>query len=170
MRASVGIDPSLTSTGIVVLDLDYNQLLIESIITKPENGWKDRVRRIKEIHRILKDIIFHRLREVGIGIITLEDYSYSSRHQAHQLGELGFIFRRTLAEYFPDCTYVVPPKKIKKYITGKGNASKKKVAEVIEEKYNLKFPSLDLSDACACAIYGLEILSEEAKFIYRNDN
>lgn len=56
-------------------------------------------------------------------IVVLEGYSPDSRHQSHQLGEIGGVIRLALYEHGID--YVCPaPKQRAKYATGNGNAAK----------------------------------------------
>ena len=59
-------------------------------------------------------------------VAVIEGYSHASRHQAHQLGELGWACRRTLAIMLVPYAIVAPGKRAK-YATGKGSAGKAEV-------------------------------------------
>lgn len=56
-------------------------------------------------------------------VVVVEGYSYASANQAHQLGELGGVVRLALWEVALPYV-VVPPKLLKRYAAGNGNAGK----------------------------------------------
>lgn len=157
---AVGIDPSLTNTGIVALNSSCE--LIHSTILKssPSPHWVDRVERIRNLQRNLAEVLLGTL-FLDVDIVVLEGYSYGSRYQSHYLGELGFAYRQLLAERFPGRAYVVAPTILKKFITGKGNSPKTVVASYITEHFSFTFKSRDLSDACAAALFGLSKFQQE---------
>lgn len=109
MSDVVGIDPSLTSTGIAYGSGPLLQTL------KPPKGL-DGVERLVWI----RDEVPYMLED---SIVVLEGYAYGAKHQAHQIGELGGVLRVALYEQGVP-TYIVPPTKLKMFATGKGNASK----------------------------------------------
>ncbi len=109
----IGLDLSLTATGVA---LAHDETLT---VTSKQRG----VARLIE----LRDRIV-RLCDAGpfghVDLVMIEGYSYGSKNShAHALGELGGIIRVALTE--AGIRYVdVPPSNLKKYATGKGNASK----------------------------------------------
>lgn len=143
----MGIDPSLTSTGVVVIDGQCHLLDSLSITSGPEKTWRGGITRILGLSVELLGFLWKVGRPVVIG---LEGYSYASRYQAHQLGELGFVYRRVL---FGFDTFIVAPRMLKRFTTNKGNASKENVARAIKEQFNLEFADYNLSDACAIALF-----------------
>ena len=158
----IGIDPSLTNTAIVVLECmnDVVTVIDTDLIHIPSGKlWRDQVHRV---HGIYERIVnkFELAKDV---CIVLEGYSYSSRFQSHQLGELGYVLRYWMSFY--TAAYVVPPKTIIKFVTGKGNATKKDVAEHIKCTYGFSFPTLHHSDACAAALFGVGIAKGQ---VWRN--
>lgn len=56
-------------------------------------------------------------------VVIVEGYSYASKNQAHQLGELGGVVRLCLHEHGVQRVDVAPPT-LKRFATGKGNAGK----------------------------------------------
>ena len=128
-------------------------------------AWRDRTIVIKDIHRAFRDFLRDKvLYGYAIDAIVLEGYSYASRFQSHQLGELGFDFRRYMHEYHNDSAYIIPPKRLAKFITGNGNSSKKQRAGFIHDLYGLEFDNLHLSDACAAALFGLALSGISDRF------
>lgn len=162
---TIGIDPGLTSTAVVVLDDKARLVLSRTILSFPGKTWLRRVQRLQTIGMDLVNIFDDIYHECGHAVrVVLEGYSYGSKFQSHQLGELGYVIRRSLYEYHPETTWIVPPTKIKKFVTGMGNAGKELVAGVIEDKWGLSFDTLDQSDACACALFGLCSVTSHPSF------
>ena len=155
----VGVDPSLSATGVVILNEEAKLVDSTLIKTDPTQTWRGRVCRINFIKEQVKDFLYKNCEgvvDLGVTPVVLEDYSYGSRFQSHQLGELGFALRWFLyLAVLDQFTYVVPPTVIKKFITGLGNSAKPFVALQIAAQFDLKFNDLNLSDACACALFGL---------------
>lgn len=61
-------------------------------------------------------------------LVAIEGYAYARPNQAHQIGELGGVIRHNLWTH--GIPYLdVPPSNVKKYATGKGNASKDDVVD-----------------------------------------
>lgn len=147
----IGIDPSYTGTGIVALS--GMGVLIDSVLisTPATHTWRERISRIRSIVESVQCFFLNLGQDPDVQV--LEGYSYASIFQSHQLGELGYHFRRILS--MSKNGFVVPPKTITKIVTGKGNLSKQQVADVIKEQLCLTFDNLNLSDACAAAMCGM---------------
>ena len=157
----VGIDPSLSATGVVILDENAKLVGSKLIKTAPTHTWRSRVCRINFIKEQMKEFLYDHIdgvADLSVTPFVLEGYSYGSRFQSHQLGELGYALRWFL--YISVCeefTHVVPPKTIKKFVTGNGNTAKPFVAKQISTQFKLRFDDLNLSDACACALFALAL-------------
>jgi crossover junction endodeoxyribonuclease RuvC len=137
----IGIDQSLTSTGIVCLENDKikNQFLISS----EEKG----VERLIEIKEKVKNI----LNNQRPNIVVLEGYSFGSRGRAtFSLGELGGILKVLITE-LNYRLYIVPSTTWKKFITDKGNCKKDLVLMKVFKKYNVEFNDNNLCDAFCLA-------------------
>jgi crossover junction endodeoxyribonuclease RuvC len=137
----LGIDPSLTETGVVVLDEAGR--IIEALGLK--------TKKLRGMERIVwvREAIRQRILEHRPQIIVIEGYSFGSRGRAiFNLGELGGVLR--VLFYDLQIPYVeVPPTVLKKFL-GKGNFSKDEVQAAILEKYNENFNNDNIADA-----YGL---------------
>lgn len=127
----VGIDPSLTSTGIATDEL-------EAIHT----DMKGPARLVRIRDRIL-DIVC--AEDVGV---VIEGYSFAQRNtRAHAAGELGGVIR--VALYESGIPYVdVPPPNRAKFATGKGNASKSEVVSAVSARTGLVFAGKGSDDLC----------------------
>ena len=138
----VGIDASLASTGMCQMGniLETVTTSIQSKLTGPQ--------RLIEIRRKMWDFVR------GSELVVLEDYSFASGNQAHQIGELGGILRVT---FFENGLRVlkVSPSQLKKFITGKGNAKKEEIAVAIFKKWGREFKTNDEADAFVLARIGM---------------
>jgi crossover junction endodeoxyribonuclease RuvC len=142
----LGIDASLTGTGVVLLsDNVKDHRRIESKNTG--------VKRLIEIEDILKNIVD----AVPIDLVVIEDYAYSKGNQAHQVGELGGVIRRMLFKKMQKWI-VVAPSQVKKFATGKGNANKDLVLMNVYKKWGVEFSSSDEADAFVLAKIGQALL------------
>ena len=151
MTVSMGIDLSLNSTGVVTLG---PELYAETKIKPDARG----VVRLTEIEADLKkEIICYEP-----DIICLEDYSYASANQSHQIGELGGVIRVLLHLLMVNWR-VVSPAQVKKFATGKGNASKVQVIKAVDKRWGIDTDSDDIADAFVLAKIGQALLGKECQ-------
>jgi Holliday junction resolvasome RuvABC endonuclease subunit len=115
----VGLDISLTSTGIATASGEYN------VFTKPDAYDHP----MERYHTIRNEIIARLQLDVIMAtgdkpIVLIEGYAFAKRSShAHAQGELGGIVRSEL--WLRGYRYIeVPPTSLKKFTTGKGNANK----------------------------------------------
>lgn len=146
----MGIDPSLTSTGIVVLDGD-KILLSRAIVTKPGDYQRD-ILRLMAIRDEIVDILYRSRPDR----VAIEGFSMGSKGRAVcQIGMLGGLIRELL-ESWSDRGYTwheVPPTTLKKFVTGKGNAAKDEMRLWCYKKWAVEFQSHDEVDAYSLARY-----------------
>lgn len=157
----IGIDPSLSHTGVVALSAKFELVRKRVVTSESVKDWKMQVVRVENMLSGLARCFAYEMWIHIIDAVVLEGYSYGSRFQSHQLGELGFAYRQYLYHQYAERSYVVPPKTVKKFITGNGNANKRLVADCISRDYSLEFDTEDLSDACAMALFGAGIINPE---------
>ena len=63
-------------------------------------------------------------RKLWLGdMVVIEDYAYSRSNRAHQMGELGGVIRSFIVQEVGSLV-AISPTTLKKFATGKGNASK----------------------------------------------
>lgn len=141
---TLGIDPSLTGTGVVVLEGDEikEKLLLS---TSP------RAPMLERMGSIASDIVACCKRwhpdKVAIEGLAI----YGSNNGAGELAGLHWHIRMELgAEEKLD---VVPPSVLKKFVCGKGNANKNVMLMKILKRWDEEFIDDNLADAYALARY-----------------
>jgi len=131
--ATMGIDLSLTSTGVSIGG-------VTASIRKTSRG----VQRLLEVRN---DLIYM-AKEHSVDCVAIEHYSYASQNsQAHSIGEMGGVMRITL--YEAGIPFVeIPPTCRAKFATGKGNAGKPEVVSAISAITGIVWSGGDGSDRC----------------------
>ena len=172
-----GIDQSINSTGICILDngQEYfyiikpapktnKEKLVESAITNFEyciyphdniSTYKtNSEREIAKTNNILRisNVVQQILAKHNVDYVCMEGISYGSRTSSLcDLAGLNYILRSTIGLYN---LYIATPSEVKKYWTGIGNCNKSLMIEQFVESRPL-FSSLpkndDIADACAMA-------------------
>ncbi len=133
MLTTIGLDLSLTSTGICV---DGEA---ETIATAQKG-----MARIAWIRTVILD----RIAETTSPAVCIEGYSFGSRNsQAHAIGELGGAIRLALWER--EIPWVdIPPTCRAKFATGKGNAAKNEVVSSISARTGIVWSGKGADDMC----------------------
>jgi len=145
----LGIDPSLTSTGICVMS-EHGNILSTKAITSYFTG----VKRLKDFKEQIIDICQYVAGLKEKTSVFIEGYSFGSIGRKEFIAELGGIIRLTL--YEQELEFVdVPPTVLKKYITGKGNADKVAVGVAVMKQYGEGFDTTDQTDAFVLCQIGL---------------
>jgi len=129
----MGIDQSLTSTGVCVLDVDltsrdYTVVHASCIHTAPTGlgGPQDTVNRARQIANAIDSIILDK----GVHYVAMEGLSYASGGKATR--SLAMLFGILLDRIKVPTVVVYTPSEIKKHATGKGTASKSEMLKAIE--------------------------------------
>ena len=147
----IGLDLSLTGTGVVVLkDNSKKPIVAKCIKTKNLRGGERLAYIWQEIHQIL---------DMGWeSAVVIEGYSYGSinRGLPFQIGELGGVVRERLTHYRLLYT-VVPPTTLKKFITGHGNAKKPEVMKIVQNRWGFETKDNNIADAYGLAMYAKEM-------------
>ncbi|MFA7191056.1 MAG: crossover junction endodeoxyribonuclease RuvC [Dehalococcoidales bacterium] len=141
----VGIDASLTSTGIAVFDdAGIRTYAIQPQITGPE--------RLIEI----RNKISHEAKNADL--VFLEGYAFARANQAHQMGELGGVLRVMFLEMGIKVIEVAPST-VKKFATGKGNAKKEDIAVAVYKRWKFEADTNDEIDAYCLLQIGLAYMN-----------
>lgn len=152
-RPVVGIDPSLTATGVAWSDG------LTEVIKWPGTG----TARLVSIYSTVSDWFDGGLFVGARGLVLIEGLSFGSKGSAISgQAELGAVMRLAFAHCCVD-TIVVPPATLKKYATGKGNANKDLVRDAARDRLGL--PAGVTSDECDAAFLrciGLALLDDPA--------
>jgi crossover junction endodeoxyribonuclease RuvC len=154
MTVYIGIDPSLTHTGIVALgytDPNGNPLGLlwaHTIKTKPDADadWRKAVARRSSIALAIMAYL-HEFRAVE-HLVCVEGYAPNAMRMGASIAqiELGAILRASLNAHEMSSegrVEFVPPASLKKFATGKGNADKLTVATALMKRFGVDFSGDD---------------------------
>lgn len=155
----LGLDVSYSATGYYYSDTGYGVIKSSPKMVRME--------RIKYIVKQIQGL----LATVSPDFVVLENYSFNSKNDREMAGELGGHVRMAIYDRkIP--IYMVPPTSLKKFISGKGNASKQQVMRAIREKHNKDFSNDNIADAFALwkmgnelGTHGLRVLLDPKNFI-----
>lgn len=145
----MGIDPSLTSTGYVILD--KNEIVVNGIIMAKESG----IARLFSIKREIKELLV----DFSPKLVVIEGYAFARANQAHQMGELGGMVRMLLDEGFYRWLEVSPGQ-LKKFATGKGNSTKDVILMHVYKRWKVEFNDNNIADAFVLAKIGQSVLGD----------
>ena len=144
-----GIDQSVRHTGVCVLDADGNIAdlrLIEP--SKTLEGSKHLV--------FIRDSLNELLKKYALKVVVMEGYSYNSLNKKFLLGEVGATIK--LCVYDTNATlYDAAPTQLKKFVTGRGDASKEDVMTHLASQYGVHITDDNLADAYGLARIALQI-------------
>lgn len=137
----LALDLSLSATGVA-----------DALGTRTIKPTTTGVERLAEIRDEVLYVAGMAHTHTKVDLVALEGYSYGSPNRAHQLGELGGVVR--LALHRAGLRWiVVPPSSVKKYASGKGNASKAEVLGAAIRK--LDYAGFDDNEADALMLRAL---------------
>jgi crossover junction endodeoxyribonuclease RuvC len=149
----VGLDLSRTCTGICLLtETTYNAFTIRP---KELEGMKKL--------QFLRDMLFDKIDQFKPTLAVVEGYSYGSKNKPFKIGEYGGVVKLGLYDR-NIYTIIIPPTAVKRFATGKGDATKKEVRDAIKARYGWVIKSLDASDAAACALLGRLSLQKQSPY------
>lgn len=146
---TIGLDLSLTSTGVVVWERD--EVLYDGLIKTDKKG-------LYRLH-LLRESLETTLREYRPKAAAVENYSMGAGGRGQvsgrvfSIGEWGGLARMVLWDHKVQ-TIIVPPATLKMYVALKGNASKEEIMAAVEEHYGYPPQNDDLADA-----YGLAVMA-----------
>lgn len=152
----LGIDPSLTGTGLVVAS-DGGEPAEKALVgTKPG----DAIPRIKAI----LDRVHILLTIYNPDLVVIEGLSFNSKGgmQFDRTG-LHYILRWEMAKarVIADQIKIVPPTTLKKFVTGKGNSPKELMLLKTFKRWGVEFSDHNICDAYCLARWGLAYLAGE---------
>ena len=149
MTHVVGVDPSLTSTGLVFEDYETGELVesrFRSKLPDPE--------RMLEI----RDFVLAACVDPN-PLVVIEGFAYGAKGKAvFQVAGLGWILRAAFVEN--RIPYVeATPSTLKKFATGKGSGGKDLTISAVSVRTGRIFESNDVVDALVCFSIGRELAS-----------
>jgi crossover junction endodeoxyribonuclease RuvC len=139
----IGIDPSLTATGIIILDEAGN---IEAQKLTSNNPKLPTISRVRQILDEIKEAISNNTNITSIGI---EGFSFGSKGKSlFEIAYLGYRIREELQNFN---LIDIAPTELKKYATGKGNSPKDIVMLNVYKRWGMEFHNNNLADAYVLA-------------------
>lgn len=152
LHCVMGLDPSLVSTGVVVIHPQDN-VFHAAIKTKAGTETTERIDQIAR--KVMELVTLHQP-----DLIVVEGLAFGARGQSMlDLAGLHHILRRDLMLHRVE---VVPPTTLKKFVTGKGNAKKDQMRLFVFKRWGVEFLTTDETDAYALAQWGQALLRGEA--------
>lgn len=158
MSCYIGIDQSYSGMAVVVYRTD-GPAPQEFLANYPPKKYGPGIDRLNAISSDLISF-FHGLhwKRLTVLHICMEGYAPEKRFGREQAGELGSIVKQAVRVAFdsPTCyPTIVPPKNLKKFVTGSGNAPKDLMLLSVFKKWGQEYRDNNLADA-----YGLARMAE----------
>lgn len=156
---SIGIDPSLTGTGVVVLN---DGKLVEKRLIKSKKDGDSFVKELQRIQGIVAEID-QMIGEYSPDIVCMEGLAFMARNTSAlvQLSALNYFIRAVLNERVP--WVIVQPSTLKKFITGSGSGGKDVVMMEVYKRYGVTITDNNLSDAYVLAQIGAASLGRHTR-------
>lgn len=158
----LGVDPSLSSTGLAWLDTDEPEWITSRVRTLPPSAGADRLheqaRRMSRIAGEVREKV-NGAHGVWVDLVVIEGLSMGSHGNAtRDLAGLWWLIVRELVVRTSAELMVVAPATRAKYATGSGRASKSDVLAAVRETYpRADVPGHDVADAVALAALGARV-------------
>jgi crossover junction endodeoxyribonuclease RuvC len=145
----IGIDLSLTGTGVIILDKDCKVKEQNLIITKSSQLIEER---IIHIYCMIETMVLNHPQCK----IYIEGLSFgSSGASMLELAGLHYYIRTCLKSIHKSFE-IIPPTTLKKFVTGKGNSKKEQMLLQVYKKWNMEFDNNNICDAFCLAKYCYE--------------
>ncbi len=155
----IGIDASLTNTGIVCLDLQGN--LVGEFSIRPKQRGVERLAAIQErLSAILSEchLISH---------VCMEQYGFEGTSGQHSfIGEGGGALKLRLLEVLGSPVgypTLVAPNQLKKFVTGRGNAKKAEIILGVYKKWGFETRDDNIADAYGLAQIALSLVLDKTR-------
>lgn len=151
-----GIDLSLTSTGLSIIDLNDRSIMSTQYSTNSGlplferatfiSEWLDGYRKIyPPLIIIMEGVFFNIKAKFGMShAMSLNKLNFSIEQNLYKSG--GALYKNVM------------PRTIKKYITGRPDAQKELVQQSISEFYDVWLENNDMSDSLCMALLGTDIM------------
>ncbi len=147
--AWVGLDQSYSGFGVVKLDSDGDtQTTLWKFPPKDSDGM-----RLGDINVMLVTLFLQLQDEYDEVHIAMEGYANGRTFNREKMGELGGIVKLSHATVFGKDPTVVQPTSLKKFVTGKGTASKDDMVAAVQSKWNKSITNNNIADAYGLAEY-----------------
>lgn len=149
----LAVDQSLTSSGYAYYD-ENDTMRVGRIMPKTLRG----VQRLQFIENAFADLMM----KANADVVAMEGYSMGSRGRVFDIGELGGVIKLCAYEMGVPIL-IVPPMTLKGWVTGKGNADKKKMIAAVKKRWYDDVTSDDVADAIALLHFGQLYVEQKNK-------
>ncbi len=148
-KAWVGLDQSYSGFGVVKLD---NEGDVQTALWKFPPTESDGMR-LGDINVTLITL-FTQLQDAYDEVhVAMEGYANGRTFNREKMGELGGVVKLSHATVFGTDPTVVPPTSLKKFVTGKGTASKDDMVKAVQTKWANDVKNNNIADAYGLAEY-----------------
>jgi Holliday junction resolvasome RuvABC endonuclease subunit len=147
----IGIDQSYSGFGLVALGDEISINLWKFKNLGSESG------RLADIYETLYSYFSNCFNDYKAVHMAMEGYAHGSRFNREKLGELGGIVKLSWYLSSGEDPTIVPPTVLKKYVTGKGTASKEDMIEGVNSRWSMDIKDNNVADAFGLAKYLKEI-------------
>lgn len=154
-----GIDPSLTSTGVCIGKAGGVPYVFRIQSTPIGSSTWARIERCRRIAEQIREAVA----SGGVERIFIENYSFGSDFNREVMAELGGIVRLAMIEIDARLREV-PPRSLKMFVTGKGNARKPVVMQSVRDQWGYETANSDEADAYGLWRLGLCCVGSVAPF------
>lgn len=152
-RCVIGIDPSLTGFALVALYENGQSKELE-FGSPPAKSLHARIDRYKKMADKAEAFIKEHIPELCL----IEGYAFAAKGKSViTLGEFGGVIRDRIVG-LADSTVEIAPTMLKRFLTGRGNASKMDVVQKLARKLDRNFPSDNIADGFGLALLGAAVL------------
>lgn len=158
MAKIVGLDLSLTSTGVVILE--KGKIVIEKVIKSKPNG-DGPIQEMVRLNSIIDGINAILLKHKPVDMVLIEGLAFMARNTTAlvQLAGLNYMIRNFLLNNkdllgLKEGMVIVAPTTLKKFITGKGNANKEIMMLEVYKQYGVSLYDNNINDAFSLAKVG----------------
>lgn len=145
----VGLDLSLTGTGISVCDISSESFQLSTLDTSKLTGLKRM--------EFIRNSVMEKMDKASF--VVMEDFAFSRGTGAYSLGGLGYLVRWSLwSKKMP--FILVKPNQLKKFLTGKGNVDKNVMLKEVYKKWNFDLDDDNQADALVLSQIGRALINQ----------
>lgn len=152
----LGIDPSLTATGLTLIDLDTHAVVDTWTIASKGKADDTLRQRQARLDRLVHDATY--LHDIALVVIEGPAHGQTTGHHHDRSGLWWAIVSEYHSQHVP--VVEVTPTSLKKYATGKGNAGKDTVLLEVARRYpTVPVANNNEADALVLAAMGFHHLT-----------
>ena len=109
--------------------------------------------RLGEIYVRLINLFTELADKYDLVVVAMEGYANGKTFNREKMGELGGVVKLAHATVFGFDPEIVPPTTLKKFVTGKGTASKDDMIAAVNSKWDPSVKNNNIADAYGLAEY-----------------